>query len=491
MALEPLTAAVTADGNVTATLTEATYLTAAIAGIGTISTATLTTTTKLRTTQQIAQVLYNTDPKLRITQQVTQVLYNTDPKLRTTQQIVQILYTEHTIGSQLLTASITASATIEGDLKSPKFISDINGAATVNASITGIWQFSADITATGALDASLSIFVLFTSGVTVSGDITTANLRKNIEYLTADITATGDITQAILNVPWHGGSTLVDLEQSVDVEIVYSRSVENTLNLQQEVELIFGQRSFYPSNTILFTQEVEVIRVLPTKTASNTLNLTQVLSEYREVISYLILQQEAIGVIDFIEASASNVLSLTGSVSAAGTVFNLEANNQLNLTQSADWEQIQTKTLTSSLNLRQNVYPILLATKKYVLLQAPFDLIQTSVVLPNPLLDDNEGLVSNLTLRRSMNNVARTYVKTSKNRRLRYTFVMNRLKALELQAFCNSYNGADIKMINWKGELWKVKLITNPIDFVQTRRHEPGGARTDVNLEFEGVMLSG
>ena len=106
-------------------------------------------------------------------------------------------------------------------------------------------------------------------------------------------------------------------------------------------------------------------------------------------------------------------------------------------------------------------------------------------------LDDNESLVSNLTVRRSMNNVPRTYVQTSLSRRLRYTFVLNRLKSLELEAFFDAYNGASIKMLNWKGEIWQIKLITNPVDFVQTRRAEPGGDRTDVNLEFEGVLING
>jgi hypothetical protein len=169
----------------------------------------------------------------------------------------------------------------------------------------------------------------------------------------------------------------------------------------------------------------------------------------------------------------------------------VSAQSLLNLTQEAIGNRVATVSPSNTLALEQNAFAVVLGTKTYVMLQAPFNLIQTTVVLPNPLLNDNEGLVSNIMLRRSMDNTPYTYIKRSNSRVLKYTFTLNRLKALELEAFFDAYSGADIKMLNWKGELWKVKLITNPIDFVQTRRAEPGGDQTDVNLEFEGVKLNG
>jgi hypothetical protein len=65
------------------------------------------------------------------------------------------------------------------------------------------------------------------------------------------------------------------------------------------------------------------------------------------------------------------------------------------------------------------------------------------------------------------------------------------MKGLELEEFFKYYNSSDIKLTNWKGEVWKVKLMSNPLDFVQTERYYPTGARTDINLEFEGVKLFG
>lgn len=463
--------------------------------------------TVIRSTQQVVQVLYDGNPELRVAQEVVQVLYDGNPDLYVTQQVIQVVYAPEPAPVRLyqqyvdvlfkidplsvktMSVAFTGNASIDAQLTIPKFRATITATGSLAGNITGSWNITAPITAEANVSAELTNFVRMSAAVTAEGDITTAGLRKNIKYFDADITATGDVTTAALFVPWHAGSTL-QLTQSVSVNIVKNGSLQSDLDLQHQVNLTFGQRALSASNTLLFTHSASVIRVLPTKTASNTLNLTHSASVYREAISYLNLQHSATGTIYFIPASAVSVLNLTHAASAE-VVINTMPASQLNLTHLVDWDQITSQSVLSNLNLSQHAFAVVLAGKKYVLLQAPFNLIQTSVILPNPLLDDNESLVSNLMLRRSMTNVPYTYVQTSKNRRLRYTFILNRMKALELEAFFDSYNGADIKMLNWKGEIWKVKLITNPVDFVQTRRAEPGGDGTDVNLEFEGVLLNG
>lgn len=392
-------------------------------------------------------------------------------------------------GPEDLDASITTNVTVTGDLTIPKYTVDILATGTVQAELTGLRQLIVGISGTASVDAELDALVELTADITASGDVS-VELRENTEYLDAAIVASGDITIANLDVPWHAANTL-QLSHAAVANLVNNFSIEHTLDLQHDYILTFGQRSFSRTSTLVFTHSATVKRVLPTKTASDILNLTQTLSEYREAISYLNLTQNVTEIIDFIEGLASSVLNLTDSALTAGSVFNLSVESLLNLTQVADCGLIKSSAVTSVLNLWQNAFAVALTGKRYVLLQAPFELIQTSVILPNPLLDDTENLVSNLILRRSMDNTPRTYIQTSSSRRLRYTFTLNRMKALELEAFFNSYSGADIKMLNWKGEIWNVKLVTNPIDFVQTRRAEPGGDRTDVNVEFEGVLLNG
>jgi hypothetical protein len=68
---------------------------------------------------------------------------------------------------------------------------------------------------------------------------------------------------------------------------------------------------------------------------------------------------------------------------------------------------------------------------------------------------------------------------------------MTREKGLELQAFLEEYNADHLRLQNWKGEVWDVQLLTNPLEFTQNRRHDPDGANCAINLEFEGRKLSG
>jgi hypothetical protein len=481
--------------------------------------------TDLRNTQEVVQVLYDRTPELYVTQEVVQVLYDAEPNLNLTQEIVQVVYTlppppirvgfvcaeiPYTLppggirvsqvyvevlykvdptSIKLMQGSFSANANVSANLTIPKLNVNFRGTGYLAGRLTGVWQLNADITASGNLSADVKSYVRLTSNITADGDITTAGLRKNIEYIDSAITAAGDITNALMFVPWHGGDTLA-LRQTTSVNIVKLESVESLVNLLHNVNLVFGQRSLRASNTIIFTHLASTLRALPTKTASSTLSLSHLLSDYREVKSYLNFTQRTSGSIYYISATATSVLNLS-DLAQTGVIVSASGLSQLNLTHLAELDQITEKAVTSTLVFAQNVFSVILASKKYILLQAPFSLIQTSVILPNPLLDDNESLVSDFTLRRTMSNVPYTYVKTTKNRRLRYTFTLNRMKALELEAFFDAYNGADIKMLNWKGEIWKVKLINNPIDFTQTRRAEPGGDRTDVNLEFEGVLLNG
>ena len=452
-----LTVSLTGSGNVIASLTYTAALTADIVGSGNVA-------------ADLAFVPKQLVSAITASATVTAVL-------------VSILY-------DYLEVEIDTSAAVTVGLEIPELKVALSGSGFLTADITGIRQLTASIDTAVIVGANLDAIVNLTAAVTGSGNVN-VDIRKNTEYLTADIAAGVDITLAELNVPWHPGNTVIELAQEVIALTVLVQLLESTLNLQQTLELRFGQRSLTASNTIVFTQSAIVKHVLPTKTATSTLSLAQALVPSREAESQLELTQAVVGTIVFIEGIASSSLNLTDSATLPGSVFNLVSTSQLNLTHLVVTGAVRTLLVSSSFNLHQNAFPVILASKKYVLLQAPFGLIQTSIVLPNPLFGDTENLLSDLKIRRSMDNTVYTYVKTVKGRRLKYTFTLNRLKALELEAFFDAYNGADIKVLNWKGEVWKVNLITNPIDFVQTRRAEPGGDRTDVNVEFEGVLLNG
>lgn len=466
----------------------------------------------LRSTQQVVEAVYAADPDLRSTQQVIEVIYtistgevkqltanisataNATAALRQKKFLTADVFSSANVianfpGTKQLDVEIAGTAIVSANLTIPKLTAGISASTIVTANLTGIRQFVADFNVSAKVTADLSVKVLLTADINCSG-VVDADIRENIQYLTADIVNTGNVA-SVINVPFHPGNSLVFLTHEVAVTLVLARDVESVLELTHQVDLVFGQRSLDTQNTILFTHSVDVDRVLPVKVASSTLSLTHSAIAARATTSFLVLNQMATGVISFLEGIATSELTLSQSVNTAGSVIGNTVESVLALTQSAVNDSVILSTVTNTLDLTQNAFGIVLASKTFVILQAPFDLIQTSIVLPNPLLDDNESLVSNLTLRRSMGNTIRTYVKTSNSRRVRYTFTLDRLKSLELEAFFDAYNGTEMRMINWKGQIWRVKLITNPLDFVQTRSYNPNGDRTDVNLEFEGVLLNG
>ena len=90
-----------------------------------------------------------------------------------------------------------------------------------------------------------------------------------------------------------------------------------------------------------------------------------------------------------------------------------------------------------------------------------------------------------------MNGYKRTYIKHNNNRRLTYTFSIVREKGLELEYFFKQHNGHSMKLITWEAEIWRVFLITNPLNFNQPRRSAICGPQVEIDLEFEGVKISG
>ena len=126
-----------------------------------------------------------------------------------------------------------------------------------------------------------------------------------------------------------------------------------------------------------------------------------------------------------------------------------------------------------------------------VKLQAPLPLIQTTTSLPNPKFGDSESPQHGLSTRQAMDGTIYTYVKKRPQHRLNYTFVLSKEKALELRAFIIAYHRASIRVTNHKGEVWEVKIASNPAEFsTLSISSNPGGEEVEVTLEFLGIRIS-
>jgi hypothetical protein len=148
-------------------------------------------------------------------------------------------------------------------------------------------------------------------------------------------------------------------------------------------------------------------------------------------------------------------------------------------------DQTLNKLVVSQLGLSQVVVGT--KVKRLVILQAPED----AIVLPRPLLGDKESSTNLVDVKRSISGVVRTYVRTSETKRLTYTFQMRTDKALELKAFIDKHPADLMRMENFKGEIWQVRLMNDPFELVYDRSWKPCKEAVVITLELEGTKLYG
>lgn len=127
-----------------------------------------------------------------------------------------------------------------------------------------------------------------------------------------------------------------------------------------------------------------------------------------------------------------------------------------------------------------------------ILLQGPLPNLQTTTMLPNPQFNDSHTRQLKVDAKDAMNGELYTYVKSNTRAKLKYTWLLGRMKALELRAFITAYYRAKLRLTNHKGEIWEVYLTTSPTEFTgnSTAKGIPGDEKYEVTLEFEGNRTS-
>lgn len=129
-------------------------------------------------------------------------------------------------------------------------------------------------------------------------------------------------------------------------------------------------------------------------------------------------------------------------------------------------------------------------------LQAPYAAPTTVTLLPNPVFSDSEGLDVTVDYKESMNGTRHSYVTNPGTTKLTYEFQnMGRGKMLEIQEFLIAYIGEEIRLRNFKDEVWKVFITSDPHTFAHDQLSvASGGPRQEsgnFTLEFTGVKISG
>lgn len=127
--------------------------------------------------------------------------------------------------------------------------------------------------------------------------------------------------------------------------------------------------------------------------------------------------------------------------------------------------------------------------KCYVILECTET--STIITLPCPQVADSEKNLHQQVIVRSMTNKMYTYIRRNNLKQLGYTFLLGRKVTQNLQAFCNINIDKVITLSNWKGEIWKVYITNNPLEYTGKSLFENEGERWDVPFEFQGVKILG
>jgi len=104
-------------------------------------------------------------------------------------------------------------------------------------------------------------------------------------------------------------------------------------------------------------------------------------------------------------------------------------------------------------------------------LRAPFAGPTTVLLLPNPILENEEAVEQAVNHRLAMDGTNYTYVKTSVNRRLTLTFEnQGRGKLVEVQEFYKAFVGERMRLKDWRNDEWNVVFEEAPLDFTTEGR---------------------
>ena len=127
-------------------------------------------------------------------------------------------------------------------------------------------------------------------------------------------------------------------------------------------------------------------------------------------------------------------------------------------------------------------------------LSAPYPLLQTTTLLPNPQFSDQEGLMVSVIRKTAMDGTRYTYVKRKGSRRkLKWSFRLTRNKGLELRAFLFAYFASQVKVIDHNGRVWIGNFTSNPFEFDTSEQAGPAispmprGESVTIEIEFEGA----
>jgi len=99
------------------------------------------------------------------------------------------------------------------------------------------------------------------------------------------------------------------------------------------------------------------------------------------------------------------------------------------------------------------------------IVQGPFPLLQSTLVLPSPREGNQKNLAATVQTMRSMNGTLYTYVKTKRGRKVhQWDFVSSKDKGRETVEFVEQYSGGLVRVTDHEGTIHVGYITINPFE---------------------------
>jgi hypothetical protein len=398
----------------------------------------------------------------------------------------------------------------------------LNESASDSLTFTEQVTFVRKMAITDKLGKPISKLGSIKLGIGVNESIKSSNI---IETLTFSQSA----TYTLIHVWLAQATNTLTFSISVEANQVFNRSINESLNITEAV--ISPSAVQHVTQTLTFNETPVGNRVL-TQSTDNTLIFSEfahTAKVYNKTVNQTLTFNQSATSNSVYHRSANNVLTFTQSPNAyTGDLIEVSANNTLTFNQSVTVNVTHSRSISEILTFNQNFNRIMvydrhlydeLIFNPYYVKKLPIQrsvseiviplamvivvhhdepsavILQTDdsvILLPSPQFDDTLNNSGSLVLKRSMNGLTYSYIKSTDLQKIHYTFRLGLPKSKELRNFIINNSSKLIKMTNWKGEIWMVKVVINPVKLDPKMRWENcDSERIDTTLDFEGVKILG
>lgn len=302
------------------------------------------------------------------------------------------------------------------------------------------------------------------------------------------VSQTLSLSQSIVAYAARHVANSLSFSQTIGVQMLYDKTVQQTLNLESDI-LLNRATSHEIHHGIGFNSIIGKQKVMFESLTDNYVPTAQVrFNVYSRTVNQTLSLGQTVAYTPVYPRAVSNSLQFNQTIGLSRTIVESVTSTLAFLPARQVYVGMGGVEYYSVDNLQYSLVPAYLVGKK----NRPMCVLQTNnaaITLPAPEFGDQENYDGVFTIRRSMNNIPYTHVRTLSLRQLKLPFVLAKRKAWELREFLLANNTELMTLTTWKGDKWFVNLTTNPLELRVSGRYANEDEKVSVELEFEGLKV--